>query len=103
MQYQKEDMIGEFYQWEGEKMPDTVDRTPSRRAFDRFNGHHVLYIINYYVTLNNKFSKEYCQVLEKKISQDLPIDLRSELSVFNWIKISSENGEKIDSVLNTGI
>jgi hypothetical protein len=103
MQFQKEDMIGEFYQWEGDKTPDAVDRAPNRRAFDRFNGHHVLYIINYYVTLTNKFSKEYCQVLERKISQDLPIDLRSELSVFNWINISSENSEKIDSVLNTGI
>lgn len=103
MQFQKEDMIGEFYQWQRDNMSDLVDRTPSRRAFDRFNGHHVLYIINYYVTLTNRFSKEYCQLLERKISQDLPIDLRSELSVFNWINISSENGEKVGSVLNTGI
>jgi hypothetical protein len=102
MQYQKEDMIGEFYQWGNEQNPVSDDREPSRRAFDRYNGDHVLYIINYYVKQTNKFSKEYCQLLEKKISQDLPLELRSELSVFNWIKISSADDKKVESIINTG-
>ncbi len=94
-------MIGEFYQWGIDQGPLSDDRTPSRRAFDRYNGHHVLFIINYYVTQANRFSKEYCQLLEKKISQDLPLDLRSELSVFNWLSISSANDKKVDSILNS--
>lgn len=99
MQYQKEDMIGGFYQWGTDDLTTRSDRSPSRRAFDRFNGHHVLYVINYYMALSNTFSKEYCQKLEKMICDDLPLEARSEVSVINWISISTQENRELNSLL----
>jgi len=89
MQYHKEDMIGQLYQWNEDKQL-LSGGTPSRKAFDRFNGYQVLYIINYYASFFENFSKEQGRLVERMIMNDLPVEVRSEMSVFNWISVTEK-------------
>jgi len=84
MHFQKQDLTGTEYHWEdGEEL---FSGEPTRRLFDRFNGHQVLFIINSYVAQADKFTTEEGRFLEDQIANQLPTDNKSEISVFNWIK-----------------
>ena len=78
---------GNNYNWEGEFK---FDGTPSRRLFDRQNGNQLLFIINLYASQNDKFSGDQVQRIEEMLVNKLPDDVKSEISVLNWLK---ENGE----------
>ena len=75
------------YNWTGEFI---FDGTPSRRLFDRQNGNQLLFIINLYASQNDKFSEEQVQRIEEMLVNRLPDDVKSEISVLNWLK---ENGQ----------
>ena len=78
---------GNNYNWTGEFI---FDGTPSRRLFDRQNGNQLLFIINLYASQNDKFSEEQVQRIEEMLVNRLPDDVKSEISVLNWLK---ENGQ----------
>lgn len=85
MYYQKQDMdIGNYY-WNEVSWQEVFSGSPSRRLFDRFNGNQVLFIINSYAAMFEKFSPQDGKMIEMEISNNLPLDARSEISVFNWI------------------
>lgn len=78
---------GNSYNWTDEFI---FDGTPSRRLFDRQNGNQLLFIINLYASQNDKFSGDQVQRVEEMLVNKLPEDVKSEISVLNWLK---ENGE----------
>lgn len=59
---------------------------PARRSFDPFNGDQVLFIINYYASIFGELTLKAGRLIEGKIAYELPIELKSERSVFNWIR-----------------
>ncbi|HET6994264.1 MAG TPA: hypothetical protein VFI06_04730 [Chitinophagaceae bacterium] len=85
MQFQKEDLEGTFYDWSDDKQ-DLFTGRPSRRSFDRFNGNQVLFLINFYGSLSENFTLQEGKSLERRIQYELPIEAKSEISVFNWIR-----------------
>ena len=85
MRFQKQDLEGTHYNWANGET-DVFNGQPSRRTFDRFNGDQVLFLINYFGSLSAKFTLQDAKDIEQKILNDLPLAVKSEISVFNWIK-----------------
>jgi hypothetical protein len=87
MHFQKQDLEGTHYHWKDEQNSFLIGQ-PSRRSFDKFNGNQVLFMINFYGSLSERFTLSEGKKLEKTIIYDLPDDAKSEISVFNWIRNS---------------
>ena len=88
MRFIKEHLsAGNNYNWTDEFI---FDGTPSRRLFDRQNGNQLLFIINLYALQNDKFSEDQVKRVEEMLVNKLPEDIKSEISVLNWLK---ENGQ----------
>ena len=86
MIFSKENLLNNHYMWiEGPGNP-AFSGTPSRRLFNRLNGDQVLFIINSYGALSDKFTVEEGRRIEEMISKELPSETRSELSVIQWLK-----------------
>lgn len=84
MLYLKEHMTYQ-YDW----LPQTASRytgSPSRRLFDPRNGIQVLFIINSFCQSIGLTSIGDGRKLEELIYTQLPEDMKSELTVFNWLK-----------------
>lgn len=84
MQFSKEDLLGE-YNWTGNDMTTIYMDGPSRRSFDRFSGEQVLFLINSCFACVGKNDLETGRMLEEMILNQLPIGLKSEITVFNWL------------------
>jgi len=85
MNFQKEDMVGTYYYWLGEKARSLFSGEPTRRLFDRNNGNQTLFIINYYGSLNDAFGICEGKIIEKKLADSLPFGPKSEISVIHWL------------------
>ena len=84
MQFLKEHMASEYY-W----LEDAATRytgLPSRRTFDPQNGNQVLFIINCFCESLGLAAVQEGRLLEELIIRQLPGEMKSELSVFNWLK-----------------
>lgn len=86
MYFLKTDLCGHDYHW-GDANLTVFSGAPSRRLFDRSNGVQVLYLINYYASLNEGFNQSLGRKLEELILYKLPADIKSEVSVYNWLKL----------------
>ncbi|MBP7556122.1 MAG: hypothetical protein KA821_07665 [Chitinophagaceae bacterium] len=86
MHFLKTDMEFTHYRWEHEPVDSAaLSREPTRKPFDPHNGLQVLYIINYYLEAAEKFSTREARVIESIIAHQLPKDMKSERSVYNWL------------------
>ncbi len=83
MPFVKEDLAGDHYDWSN---ADSFNGSPSRRLFDRSNGNQVLFIINSFGSLSERFSIQECRQVEELISAQMPTDIKSEMSVYNWLR-----------------
>ena len=83
MPFVKEDLAGEHYTWSN---GISFTGSPSRRLFDRSNGNQVLFIINFLGSLSEQFGIPEGRKMEEMIKLHLPTDIRSEMSVFNWLR-----------------
>lgn len=86
MHFQKQDMEGSHYNW-----PENTEKIlyigpASRRSFDPFNGDQVLFVINSYASLIDDFTVEQGRQIERQLLYYLPSNLKSEISVLNWLK-----------------
>ncbi|MEO5563023.1 MAG: hypothetical protein ABIR18_06295 [Chitinophagaceae bacterium] len=84
MPFLKEDLTGSHYNWSN--TPDAYTGQPSRRLFDRFNGDQVLFLINFYGSLSEKFTLLEGRKMEELITNQLPLEAKSEITVFNWLR-----------------
>ncbi len=87
MPFLKEDLVATHYQTGTEEK--TYTGQPTRRLFDRFNSSQVLFLINFYGSLSDRFTIEEGRAIEQQIATRLPMEAKSELSVFNWIRNSA--------------
>ena len=86
MPFSKEDLVNQHYSWAESVINTAFTGEPSRRLFDRFSGDQVLYIINSFGRSLGNLSLNDGRKLEELISNKLPIGLKSELSVYNWLR-----------------
>ncbi|WP_018629101.1 hypothetical protein [Niabella aurantiaca] len=84
MHFQKQDLVHQHYVWASDGR--IFEGQPSRRAFDKNNGDQVLFLINFYGSLSERFTLKEGKIIEQKIFSDVPQEARSELSVFNWLR-----------------
>lgn len=82
----KEHLVSHHYHWPADMQHAVYTGEPGRRSFDRFNGDQVLYLINYFGQSVGKLSLTDGQKLEELILQQLPADVKSEKSVFHWLR-----------------
>jgi len=86
MPFLKEDLAYHHYHWKSESGPLIFTGEPSRRVFDRFNGEQVLFIINFFGSISEKFSVNEGREMEEMINTRFPLETKSEISVINWLK-----------------
>jgi hypothetical protein len=86
MHFQKQDMTGQHYNWNNSGSQSIYMGQPSRRAFDRYNGDQVLFLINFFGTITGRYTLQECRLVESKIADHLPLEARSEITVFNWLR-----------------
>ncbi|MFT3702734.1 MAG: hypothetical protein QM802_10205 [Agriterribacter sp.] len=86
MTIKKEDLVFTHYLWDEGQHGERTDTTPSRRAFDRNNGTHMLWVMNWYITEHAQFQKTDIARLETLISDKLPSGILSEKSVCQWLE-----------------
>lgn len=86
MIFLKEHLRKQHYNWTVALLHSTANNEPNRKVFDRFNGFQVLFIINYFGKSLGKLTVTEGIKVEELISAQLPLELKSELSVFNWLR-----------------
>ena len=93
MPFQKEDLANQQYHWDltGDQL---FTGSPSRRPFNRFNGNQVLFLINFYGASSEKFSTAEGLRMEELISSQLPLEAKSEISVYNWLREALSENER---------
>lgn len=84
MHFQKQDLVGDHYHWSVDH--NLFTGQPSRRLFDRANGEQVLFLINFFGSLSDRFTIEEGKMIELEITRRLPLEAKSEISVLNWIR-----------------
>ncbi len=85
MHFQKQDLDGEHYTWLEEGKKNIFTGQPTRRAFNRFNGDQVLFMINLYGAVSDQYTIYEGKKIEHKIVNRLPLEMQSEIAVFNWL------------------
>lgn len=85
MLFLKEHLAGD-YNWPEESEGSLYSGVPTRRKFDRYNGYQLLFIINFYASISDRTSITDGKLMEDLINTQLPLDARSEISVFNWLR-----------------
>ena len=84
MLFQKEHLNTDHnYKWTEEFV---FDGTPSRRLFDRNNGNQILFIINLYASQAKLFSQNDVSRIENKLLNQMPEEIKSEISVLKWLQ-----------------
>ena len=89
MGFLKEDLVADRYEWTDSARESTFAGTPSRRLFDRFNGQQVLFMINFFCESMGIRTPSDGRRIEDLIFTKLPLDVKSELSVLNWLRDSA--------------
>lgn len=85
MSFSKEHLNG-VYNWSPETHLPVFDGQASRRLFDRSNGNQVLFLINLLLDNSGSFSIDDGKKIESLITNKLPFQQSSELTVFNWLQ-----------------
>jgi len=85
MSFEKQDLVGTHYSWT-ENDTSVFTGQPSRRIFDRSNGNQVLFLINFYGSQSDKFTPEEGKILEQRIQDEMPLEIKSEISVLHWLR-----------------
>ena len=87
MHFNRQDVNCDHYTWEQDSEKVSLfSGQPSRRSFNRFNGDQVLFLINFYGSFSEGFTIQQARIIELKIAHHLPVEIKSEVSVFNWIR-----------------
>src|SRR5687767_15267249 len=85
MWFMREHLLGS-YDWPGTVESAKYTGGPSRRAFNRFNGEQVLFLINFYGSVSEQSSIHEGRKMETLFLHHLPTGNLSEISVFNWLR-----------------
>jgi hypothetical protein len=86
MIFLREHLHSTNYEWATGFSHSRDNSEPDRRLFDRFNGNQVLFLINYWGQSIGQFNISDGRRIEELISNQLPLEVKSEKSVFNWLR-----------------
>lgn len=88
MHFGKQDLVFTNYRWDSDKKrADALfSGQPSRRIFDPSNGDQVLFLINFCGSTDENFTIKEGRTIEWHIANKLPVEIKSEISVFYWIQ-----------------
>lgn len=86
LRVQKTDLIEKDYWWDAVTTAVVFNGTPSRRLFDRFHGDQMLFLINYFGSISDQFSISEALKVEHALIHYLPVEIKSEISVINWLR-----------------
>ncbi len=84
MSFLKEHLALNHYEWSSPSL--LYEGTPTRRYFDRGNGFQVLFLINCCSAFLDSLTIPIGRDIENRITHTMPLDLRSEVSVFRWLR-----------------
>jgi hypothetical protein len=84
MSFLKEHLQLTHYAWNDTR--ELYYGDPTRRCFDRQNGFQVLFLINCCSAFLETVSINEGRVIEERIINQLPVELKSEVSVFRWLR-----------------
>ena len=85
MLFSKENLNG-LYEWPPERERSIYDGDATRRAFNRYNGSQVLFIINLIMSNCGFRTVDEGKRIERLIINQLPFNPSSELTVYNWLR-----------------
>lgn len=85
MSFLKEHLLNDHYSWNNSGN-SLYTGNPSRRPFNRFDGDQVLFIINSLGSLGNTFTLHDGRRIEEMICRQLPLEAKSEMTVFHWLR-----------------
>ncbi|MCH5718581.1 hypothetical protein [Niabella hibiscisoli] len=83
MHFEKHDLNIDLYTWSNADA--LYEGLPSRRSFDKSNGAQVLFLVNHYAAFNEQLNLRQLHLLEQLLHCELPLEARSEISVFKWM------------------
>jgi hypothetical protein len=84
MSFAREDLLLKHYDWNEASALFTGE--PTRRVFNRYNGFQVLFIINCCSAFLESFTIKEGRDIEERIGNQLPLEIRNEISVFRWLR-----------------
>jgi hypothetical protein len=102
MLFLKEHLTGR-YEWEPISDQTVFSGSPTRRLFNRVNGNQVLFLINLYSELSGQHGIREGRKMEELLLFHLPLEAKSEISVFNWLRETFDRfpDEKLSATTQT--
>jgi len=84
MSFLKEHLRLTHYFWDDTSLFYHGD--PTRRSFNRENGFQVLFLINCCSSFLDSLTIKEGRDIEELIGKQLPVEMKSEITVFRWLK-----------------
>lgn len=84
--YQKHDLLFNDYDWTTLADHVKFQGAPDRNMFVRHEGNDVLYMINYFCNVMDYKTKTHAGRIEMLIHDKMPIEIKSQKSVFQWLQ-----------------
>lgn len=84
--YYKEDLLFNDYEWNESVTHIKLQGSPDRNLFMRYEGYEILYMINYACEVLGCTSKTDAGRMEMLLHEKLPLDTKSQNSVFTWLR-----------------
>ncbi|MEP6847074.1 MAG: hypothetical protein ABI861_13770 [Panacibacter sp.] len=84
--YKRSDLLFDDYEWTEPLTHVKLQGAPDRNLFMRYEGNEILYMINYACEAMNYTSRADAERIEALLHDKLPIDIRSQSSVFQWLR-----------------
>ena len=85
MFFLKENLLANDYDWSNSDN-NQLSVEATRKRFDRFNGPCMLHILDLYDRLIDKLTIAQAQKIEQLIQTELPLEVKSEITVLQWLK-----------------
>jgi len=82
----KEHLLISDYEWHDDNKSTSLSEGATRKRFDRFDGDCVLHIINLFDCSIDNLTIVQAQRIESLIQNELPLEIKSEISVLQWLK-----------------
>lgn len=95
MHFEKHDLYMTHYNWSS--TAGIYEGPPSRRSFDKSNGMQLLFLVNHYAAFDEQLNQQRLHRLEELLRRQLPLEARSEISVFKWMTEQQLHPDKVAS------
>ena len=84
--YNKSDLLFNDYTWNESAEHVKLQGVPDRNMFMRYEGNEILYMINYACETMDCKSKTEAGRMEILLHEKLPLEVKSQNSVYSWLQ-----------------